>query len=114
MAGRVLMSAIRAVGGGDAAPSSGAGRGLACSKYQVKPIVERIPWRSAGTGIAGLGAPAGISVFNPLFGELVFSIELIVVLTIIATALFGSRELSERSFRLLRWFGNRPEPPGPP
>jgi len=32
-----------------------------------------------------------------------------VVLTIIATALFGSQALSERAFRLLRWFGNRPQ-----
>ena len=29
------------------------------------------------------------------------------------TALFGSRALSERTFRLLRWIANRPEPDGP-
>jgi hypothetical protein len=26
---------------------------------------------------------------------------------------FGSQAVSERAFRLLRWFGNRPEPPAP-
>ena len=36
-----------------------------------------------------------------------------VALTVIAVALFGSQALSERAFRLLRWFGNRPEPPAP-
>jgi hypothetical protein len=36
-----------------------------------------------------------------------------VILTVLGTALFGSETLSERAFRLLRWMGNRPEPPGP-
>jgi hypothetical protein len=39
--------------------------------------------------------------------------ETAVVLTVIAVALFGSKILSERAFRLLRWFGNYPEPPAP-
>jgi hypothetical protein len=37
----------------------------------------------------------------------------VVMLTIIGTALFGNSALSERAFRLLRWLGNRAEPPGP-
>ena len=37
--------------------------------------------------------------------------EVVVALTVIAVALFGSKTLSERAFRLLRWFGNRAEPP---
>jgi hypothetical protein len=53
-------------------------------------------------------------MLHPLLGTAIAGIEVVVVLTIIATALFGSRALSERAFRLLRWFGNRPEPPGPP
>lgn len=86
----------------------------ACSRNSQKPaMAERIPWRSVGTGIAGLGTPAGISVFQPLLGGLMVSIEVAVILTIIATALFATCELSERAFRLLRWFGNRPEPPAP-
>jgi hypothetical protein len=40
-------------------------------------------------------------------------VGLVVALTVIAVALFGSQALSERAFRLLRWFGNRPEPPAP-
>jgi len=36
-----------------------------------------------------------------------------VALMVIAVALFGSKAISERAFRLLRWFGNRPEPPTP-
>lgn len=40
-------------------------------------------------------------------------VELAVALTVIGTALFGSRELSERAFRLLRWMANRPEPLAP-
>jgi hypothetical protein len=34
-------------------------------------------------------------------------------MTVFAVALFGSKTLSERAFRLLRWFGNRAEPPAP-
>jgi len=48
-----------------------------------------------------------------LLGEAISCIEIVVALTVIAVALFGSQTLSERAFRLLRWFGNRPEPPAP-
>jgi hypothetical protein len=74
---------------------------------------ERVPWRSAGAGAASLGTPVGIGMLHPMLGEVIAIIEIVVALTIIATALFGSHVLSERAFRLLRWFGNRPEPPGP-
>jgi hypothetical protein len=74
---------------------------------------ERVPWRSVGAGVTALGTPAGISVLHPVLGEVIAVIELVVVLTIIGTALFGSPALSERAFRLLRWIGNRPEPPTP-
>jgi hypothetical protein len=39
-------------------------------------------------------------------------IEIVVVLTIIATALLGSQAMSERAFPSC-WFGNRPEPLSP-
>ena len=55
----------------------------------------------------------GICMFNSLLGESVAITELVVALTVIAVALFGSKTLSERAFRLLRWFGNRAEPPSP-
>ena len=72
------------------------------------------PWRAVGAGIASLGTPVGIGVVHPVLGELAAAIEVVVALTIFGTALFGSQALSERAFRLLRWIGNQPEPPGPP
>jgi len=55
----------------------------------------------------------GIGQLHPLLGEVIAIAEIVVVLTVIAVALFGSKTLSERAFRLLRWFANRPEPPAP-
>jgi hypothetical protein len=72
-----------------------------------------VPWRPAVTGAASLGIPLGIGMLHPLLGEVIAITETAVVLTVIAVALFGSKILSERAFRLLRWFGNRPEPPAP-
>jgi len=72
-----------------------------------------VPWRPAVTGVASLGSAVGIGVLHPLLGEVIAITEIAVVLTVIAVALFGSKTLSERAFRLLRWFGNRPEPPAP-
>ena len=74
---------------------------------------ERLPWRSAVAGVASLGTLVGIGQLNRLLGETIFGIEIVVALTVIAVALFGSQTLSERAFRLLRWFGNRPEPSAP-
>lgn len=76
-------------------------------------IRERTPWRPVGAGIASLGIPVGIGMFHPDLGEALTVIEIVIVLTIIGTALFGNLVLSERAFRLLRWLGNRPEPPEP-
>ena len=70
----------------------------------------RLPWRAAGIGLTSLGTPIGIGVADPALGSIAFVIELAVTLTIIGTALFGSRALSDRAFRLLRWIANRPEP----
>jgi hypothetical protein len=64
-------------------------------------------------GAASLGTPVGIWLLHPLPGEVIAGIEIVVVLTVIAVALFGREARSERAFRLLRWFANRPEPPGP-
>jgi hypothetical protein len=74
---------------------------------------DRVPWRSTGTGVASLVTPVSIGILHPVLGEVLAVIEVVVVLTIIGTALFGSLALSERAFRLLRWIGNRPEPPVP-
>src|SRR5262249_49931452 len=77
------------------------------------PLRERIPWRPVGTSIATLGIPVCLAVVNPTLAGASAVTELVVALVIIATALFGSSILSERAFRLLRWIGNRPEPPAP-
>jgi hypothetical protein len=73
----------------------------------------RVPWRTAGISLTSLGTPIGIGIAAPLYSEIMAAIEVAVVLTIIGTALFGSQALSERAFRLLRWIGNRAEPPAP-
>jgi len=54
-----------------------------------------------------------IGLFNSLLGEIMAVSEVAMMLTVIAVAMFGSKILSERAFRLLRWLGNRAEPPGP-
>jgi hypothetical protein len=71
------------------------------------------PWRTVGVAAVSLGVPVGTGVLHPTLGELIAAIEVMMVLAIIGTALFGSLVLSERAFRLLRWIGNRPEPPSP-
>ena len=77
------------------------------------PARERVPWRPAVASAASLGTPVGIGMLHPLLGEVIAITEIVVALTVIAVALFGSQALSERAFRLLRWFSNRPEPPAP-
>jgi hypothetical protein len=76
-------------------------------------VRDRAPWRSAGTGIASLVTPVGVGVLHPVLGEVLAIIEVVVALTIIGTALFGSQTLSERAFRFLRWIGNQAEPSAP-
>ena len=73
----------------------------------------RVPWRPVGASLISAGMPVAAGVVHPLFGAGIAIIELAVALTVVGTALFGSQELSERAFRLLRWIGNRPEPPTP-
>jgi hypothetical protein len=92
------------------APDHGGGQ---ASSAPPQARRERVPWRSVGAGLAALGTPVGIGVLHPMLGEAIAVIEVMVVLAIISTALFGSSALSERAFRLLRWSGNRPEPSGP-
>lgn len=76
-------------------------------------VRERVPWRSVAASVTALGGPVGIGFLHPLLGDIAAIIEVVVALTIIGTALFGSPDLSDRAFRLLRWIGNRPEPPAP-
>jgi hypothetical protein len=76
-------------------------------------LLVRVPWRSFGTGAVSIGTPLAAAALHLLLGEVIVGVELAVILTVLGTALFGSQTLSERAFRMLRWLGNRPEPPGP-
>jgi hypothetical protein len=97
-----------------AASSPDYGDGQPTNAVTAAPMErERAPWRSVAASVTAFGIPAGIGVLHLMLGEIVAIIELVVALTIIGTALFGSPDLSERAFRLLRWIGNRPEPPAP-
>jgi hypothetical protein len=73
----------------------------------------RPPWRMlAGTGAAGVQCTVGY--FHPLIGTAFASADLVTLLAIFAVILYGSDRTCERTFRLLRWAANRPEPPAPP
>ena len=69
--------------------------------------------RPAALGVGALGLPAACAAAYPLLGAAVGAAEAAVSLIVLMTALFGSEPLSNRAFRLLRWFANRAEPPTP-
>jgi hypothetical protein len=79
----------------------------------VPAKAESASWRSIGASVISTGVPTSVGAVHPIIGIGIAVLELAVALTVIGTALFGSRELSERAFRLLRWIANRPEPPTP-
>lgn len=69
--------------------------------------------RAVAAGMTALGTPVGLTMLHPLLAVIVVVAEVLIILTIASTALFGSPELSDRAFRLLRWIGGRPEPQAP-
>lgn len=71
-------------------------------------------WHLVAVSTGSLAPPIGLGVLHPVAGEAFAGAEMAVLLVIFGTALFGSKVLSDRAFRLLRWLGNRPEPPAPP
>jgi hypothetical protein len=73
----------------------------------------RVSWRPVGAGMLSVGTLSGHLHAASTAWRGPAIVELATVLTVLSTALFGSQTLSERAFRLLRWLGNRPEPPGP-
>ena len=77
------------------------------------PRRDGIRWQSLGLGVASAGTPIGIGVLHPSVGVALMIVQLSLGLAVIGTALYGTQELSERAFRLLRWIGNRPEPARP-
>lgn len=74
---------------------------------------ESVSWRSIGARVISTGVPTAVGMVHPFIGIAIAAVELAMALTVFGTALFGSRERSERAFRLMRWIANRPEPPTP-
>jgi hypothetical protein len=77
----------------------------------------RAPWRALGAGAGVLGGE-GLSMYlHPRLGEILVAVDVLVpvviALTLVYAILWGSWEIKERAFRLLRWIANRPEPPAP-
>lgn len=64
-------------------------------------------------GIGALAAPVSLGLLHPLLGWTLVSVELLILLSVLTTALYGSPLRSERAFRLLRWLADRPQPPAP-
>jgi hypothetical protein len=69
-----------------------------------------LPWRALGAAIAALGTSVSVIFAEPILGHAIAAVEVGAFLVVIGTALFGSRTLSERAFRLLRYIADRPEP----
>jgi hypothetical protein len=64
-------------------------------------------------GSSTIGGIAAVYYSHPLIGLAIIICATAVAMITIATALFGSATTSDRAFRLLRWFTNRPEPDAP-
>jgi hypothetical protein len=69
--------------------------------------------RPLGLSVGVMGVPAAVWLANPAIGTVMWIVEALVVLTVAASALFGSKTVSDRAFRLLRWVADRPEHEGP-
>jgi hypothetical protein len=69
--------------------------------------------RSVGLGLGAIGAPAFSASLDPILGQMLVMAEVGALLVVVFAALFATRHISERAFRLLRWCSNRPEPPAP-
>ena len=84
-----------------------AGKAARCS-------TSRLPWRALGLRSSAIGGIAAVCYSYPLLSlAIIICVASVGVITVI-TALFGSATMSDRAFRLLRWFTNRPEPKAPP
>ena len=74
-------------------------------KTDDNPALTPRSMRPVVAALAAAGIPVTSGMLHPILGEIVFLVELVVVLTLVGAALFGSLDLSERAFRLLRWIG---------
>jgi hypothetical protein len=90
-----------------------AGRAAPAGKSKRRST-NRLPWRALGLGSSTIGGTAAAYYSYPLAGLAIIICAASVAVITIITALFGSATTSDRAFRLLRWFTNRPEPKAPP
>jgi hypothetical protein len=94
------------------APDGGSGR--PDSTDTASPAkAARVAWRPTGASVKSAGVPTALVVVAHPFLGVGLAILEAAALTVIGIALFGTPELSERAFRLLRWIVNRAEPPAP-
>ena len=95
------------------APDGGSGR--PDSTDTASPAkAARVPWRPTCASVISAGVPTALGVVaHPFLGAGLAILEVAAALTVIGIALFGTPELIERAFRLLRWIVNRAEPPAP-
>ena len=101
---------------------SGMARRAAPADRPARRGTRRLPWRVLGLCSPAVGGIAAVYDPHPLAGLVIViggvSVAVIAMtitaVIVIAAALFGSATTSDRAFRLLRWFANRPEPKVPP
>lgn len=96
---------------------------LVLALYPVEAAPMKIPrkssaipsqsWRSLGLKTGAIGTPVGVGYLNPILGQALTITGAVLLVIVLIAALFGSKAISERAFRLLRWTANRPEPSGP-
>jgi hypothetical protein len=75
------------------------------------------PASKIGIGAGALGVEGFASYLHPALATWLaladVGLPTLVVLTLLAVILCGSKDKMERVFRFLRWIANRPEPPAP-
>ena len=83
-------------------------------EHEPQPNHFQTPWHSLGIGVGAVGTPVVTSCIYPLLGISLFVTQAITLIVIFGAALFGTKTVSYRAFRLLRWLVGRPEPTAPP
>jgi uncharacterized membrane protein YfbV (UPF0208 family) len=64
-----------------------------------------------GAGLAA--APVSVIALPPALGAAALAAELAFAVALAGIVIYGTREQADRTFRLLRWLRDRPEPPAP-
>jgi hypothetical protein len=81
------------------------------ARWRPRPV-----WVALGT-VTALAADAITQRYDPALGVAMFvcdaGIPVVLTMVVVAVALFGGGDRTDRAFRLLRWIRDKPEPPGP-